>query len=61
MKRKPEKTDLSFLLKGLSSFNIKKNPHKKDLLVENPGWKESEEEYLKAQKKWLEKVGKKKD
>ncbi|MGE4518264.1 MAG: hypothetical protein AB7E04_01995 [Desulfobacteraceae bacterium] len=58
--KEKNKKSLFRALKDLKKFRIKKNPDKVDLDEKNPGWQESEEEYLKTQKEWLEKVNKKK-
>jgi hypothetical protein len=58
MNNKNKKT-LFEALKSLKNFRIKKNPQKISPEIDNPGWQESEEEYLKTQKEWLEKVNKK--
>jgi hypothetical protein len=47
--------------KIMKNFKIWQNPKSIDLNEKNPGWHESEEDYLKRQKEWLDKVNKKKD
>ncbi|MDY0132289.1 MAG: hypothetical protein RBR53_06430 [Desulforegulaceae bacterium] len=60
MNKKKNKKDIIKALKELKKFRIKKNYNKVNLDEKNPGWEESEENYLKSQKDWLEKVSKKK-
>lgn len=57
---KDNKQNLIKALKSLSSFRIKENENKIDLQMTNPGWQESEDEYKKSQKEWLDRVAKKK-
>lgn len=60
MDNKAEKLNLADILKSLSHYKIKKNNNKVDLKDENPGWKESEDEYRKAQTAWMRNLKNKK-
>ncbi|MCB9480588.1 MAG: hypothetical protein H6680_02010 [Desulfobacteraceae bacterium] len=62
MNDQKEKNNLLFrALKKMNNFKIKHNSDCVDLNKTNPGWQESEKDYIKKQREWLNKVNKKKD
>lgn len=60
-KNKKNKNLLINALKKLNNFKIKQNKDCVDINTKNPGWHESEEDYQKKQRDWLNKINKNKD